>query len=147
MSLLKTNGVQIGQSVTATQNFTLYTPVTPDGSIRLSRGNSGATTQDVLTVNSSGGVLLRLPTTVISSNTAAVAGTYYVATATLTLTLPASPTVGDSVGFSNQSGVTTCIIARNGSNILSLAEDLTVDKENAAFWLQYSGATKGWVFV
>ena len=54
MSLLKSNSVQIGQSATATQNFTLSVPSSPDGTIKLARGNSGATTQDVLTVNSSG---------------------------------------------------------------------------------------------
>ena len=54
MSLLKANSVQIGQSATATQNFTLSVPSSPDGTIKLARGNSGATTQDVLTINSSG---------------------------------------------------------------------------------------------
>ena len=57
MSLLKANSVQIGQSATATQNFTLSVPASPDGTIKLARGNSGATTQDVLTINSSGVVL------------------------------------------------------------------------------------------
>jgi len=58
MSLLKSNSVQIGQSATATQNFTLSVPSSPDGTIKLARGNSGATTQDILTVNSSGAVTL-----------------------------------------------------------------------------------------
>jgi len=58
MSLLKSNSVQIGQSATATQNFTLSVPSSPDGTIKLARGNSGATTQDILTVNSSGEVAL-----------------------------------------------------------------------------------------
>ena len=58
MSLLKSNSVQIGQSVTATNNFTLSVPSSPDGTIKLARGNSGATTQDILTVNSSGAVTL-----------------------------------------------------------------------------------------
>ena len=54
MSLLKANSVQIGQSSTATQNFTLSVPSSPDGTIKLARGNSGATTADVLSVNASG---------------------------------------------------------------------------------------------
>ena len=54
MSLLKANSVQIGQSATATNNFTLSVPSSPDGTIKLARGNSGATTQDILTINSSG---------------------------------------------------------------------------------------------
>ena len=56
MSLLKSNSVQIGQSATATQNFTLSVPSSPDGTIKLARGNSGATTADVLTVNASGAI-------------------------------------------------------------------------------------------
>lgn len=56
MSLIKANAVQIGQSATATQNFTLEVPSSPDGTIKLARGNSGATTQDVLSVDASGNV-------------------------------------------------------------------------------------------
>jgi len=56
MSLLKANSVQIGQSATATNNFTLSVPSSPDGTIKLARGNSGATTADVLSVNASGAI-------------------------------------------------------------------------------------------
>ena len=56
MSLIKANAVQIGQSGTATQNFTLAVPSSPDGTIKLARGNSGATTQDVISVDASGNV-------------------------------------------------------------------------------------------
>ncbi len=56
MSTVKTNNVQVGQSGTATNNFTLYQPSTPDGTVRLAVGNSGATTSDVLVANSSGNV-------------------------------------------------------------------------------------------
>lgn len=60
MSLLKANSVQIGQSATATQNFTLSVPSSPDGTIKLARGNSGETTADVLTVDASGNVTTTL---------------------------------------------------------------------------------------
>ena len=56
MSLIKANAVQVGQSPTATQNFTLAVPSSPDGTIKLARGNSGATTQDVLSVDASGNI-------------------------------------------------------------------------------------------
>jgi len=56
MSLLKSNSVQIGQSATATQNFTLSVPSSPDDTIKLARGNSGATTADILSVDLSGNV-------------------------------------------------------------------------------------------
>lgn len=54
MSLVKANSVQIGQSATATQNFTVTTG--QDGTAKLARGNSGATSQDILTVDASGNV-------------------------------------------------------------------------------------------
>jgi cytoskeletal protein CcmA (bactofilin family) len=89
----------------------------------------------------------RVNTQTISSNTNASTGVFYVATADLTLTLPASPTVGDIIGFQNSSDTVTCVIARNGENILSLAEDLTVDSLNTSINLQYAGSTTGWVFA
>ena len=55
MSTVKTNNVQIGQSVTATNNFTWYQPSSPDGTVRLGNGNAGSVT-DLVTVNSSGNV-------------------------------------------------------------------------------------------
>jgi len=56
MSLLKSNSIQIGQSTTATNNFTLSVPSSPDGTIKLARGNSGATTADIFSVSGSGAI-------------------------------------------------------------------------------------------
>lgn len=50
MSTLKTSNVQVGQSGTASQNFTITTP--SDGTLRISRGNAGATTEDALVISS-----------------------------------------------------------------------------------------------
>jgi hypothetical protein len=83
--------------------------------------------------------------TVINANTTEVAGRNYVLTASLTLTLPASPEPGDVVGVQNSSGTTTAVIARNGSNIMSLAEDMTIDLANLGLALMYADATRGWV--
>lgn len=66
MSLLKSNSVQIGQSATATQNFTLSVPSSPDGTIKLARGNSGATTADILTVDASGNVTTTLANGIVT---------------------------------------------------------------------------------
>jgi hypothetical protein len=54
MSTINSKNVQVGTSGVANQNFTLYQPNTPDGTVRLGVGNSGATTGDVVTVSSSG---------------------------------------------------------------------------------------------
>lgn len=76
MSLIKANAVQIGQSPTATQNFTLAVPSSPDGTIKLARGNAGATTQDVLSVDASGNVSFAggITSGNISSSTAIATG-------------------------------------------------------------------------
>jgi hypothetical protein len=55
-STVKVNNLQLGQSLTATNNFSWYQPSSPDGTVRLGVGNAGATTSDVLVANSSGNV-------------------------------------------------------------------------------------------
>lgn len=54
MSTINSKNVQVGTSNVAAENFTLYQPAIPDGTVRLGVGNSGATTADVVTVNSAG---------------------------------------------------------------------------------------------
>jgi hypothetical protein len=83
---------------------------------------------------------------VISGNTTAVRSSTYVFTATLTLTLPASPTAGDMVMFANRSATSTPVIDRNGSNIMGLAENMTVDNVNYFATLVFADATRGWIF-
>jgi hypothetical protein len=56
MSTINSKNVQVGTSGVANQNFTLYQPDTPDGTLRLGVGNSGATTSDVMTVTNAGNV-------------------------------------------------------------------------------------------
>ncbi len=87
----------------------------------------------------------RVTVSAISANTAAVAGTFYVLLAALTLTLPASPAAGDKVQFVNRSGTTTCVIARNGQAIMGLSQDMTVDDVNGWGALIFVDATRGWV--
>ncbi|MDB0041519.1 hypothetical protein N9F16_00365 [bacterium] len=64
-----------------------------------------------------------------------------------TLTLPASPIIGDSVKVSNRSGLTTNIVARNGQNIMGTAADLDLDTAAAAFEIVFVGGTQGWVII
>jgi hypothetical protein len=91
--------------------------------------------------------VVRHTVSVIGTNTTAVASTIYILTATLTLTLPATPTAGDWVAVNNSSGTTTPVIGRNGSNIQSLAENMTINSATASFTLTYADATRGWVLT
>lgn len=84
---------------------------------------------------------------VVGVSTAAARSTTYVLTASITLTLPASPLAGDWAAAVNRSGTLTCVIARNGQNIMGLAEDLTLDSTNASVRLVFADATRGWVFA
>jgi hypothetical protein len=65
----------------------------------------------------------------------------------ITATLPLSPSVGDFINITFERGNNNNLtIARNGSNINSLAEDLNCDI-SAVFSLIYVDATIGWKFV
>ena len=77
----------------------------------------------------------------------AIDNNLYVLTASLTLTLPASPEAGDSIKISNRSSTTTCVIGRNGNNIMGSASNLTLDTASASFELIYADATHGWVII
>ena len=130
-------------------------PITSSGTITLAgtlaaaNGGTGTTTLTGLTIPQA--VLAQPVITenvqVIGTNTTAVASRIYVLTASLTLTLPASPSAGNTVAVSNMSGVLTAVIGRNSQPIMALAEDLTVDLDGAGFTLVYADATRGWVLL
>lgn len=85
---------------------------------------------------------------VISANATAVKSNFYVLTSpNIVLTLPASPTAGDTVGVQNSSNNGGCTVARNGSNVMSLAQDVSIDVNNISIQLIYVDATRGWVFL
>ena len=75
MSTVKVLNCQIGQSLTATNNFCWYQPSSPDGTVRLGNGNAGATTLDTITVNSSGNVGIGTSSPADSSARLTVSGT------------------------------------------------------------------------
>ena len=88
-----------------------------------------------------------LPTTQSTSFTAA-AGRAYIVTqsaAVVTMTLPATPSNGDSIKLANMDDRQT-IIARNGERIMGVAEDMTLNVEQVSFELMYESSTNmGWV--
>ena len=61
-----------------------------------------------------------------------------------TITLPASPQPGWEVGIAVNGSFDNTIVARNGSNIMGLAENMTLDRSYASVQLVYSGAVIGW---
>jgi hypothetical protein len=74
---------------------------------------------------------------------------YFVNTSStaVTATLPASPTVGDTIRFFDVAktfDARALTVARNGKLIQGDSADLTVNSESAAFDLVFSGDTYGW---
>ena len=67
----------------------------------------------------------------------------------VTVTLPATPSVGDEVTIidsGNAFASNNLTVGRNGSNILGSATNLTVSTNGAAFTLVYVNATRGWAY-
>jgi len=81
----------------------------------------------------------------------AVAGEgYFVNTngGAFTMTLPATPSIGDEVSFVDYAGTfdtNNLTIGRNSENIQGSAADLTVSVERAANTLVYTDGTQGWL--
>jgi hypothetical protein len=144
-----------GTAISAATAGTDYAPATSGTSILYGNGSGGFSNVTVSTglsfvggtLTATGGSSSFSSISSISGNTNASTTVLYVMTANLTLTLPASPATGDYVGVSNRSGTTTCVISRNGNNIMGTAENMTVDVLDAGFTLFYSGATNGWVIL
>lgn len=63
---------------------------------------------------------------------------------TVTKTLPAAPTINTRCALIVGNGRTDTVVARNGSNIMGLAEDLTLDNANTAVELVFTDAVNGW---
>jgi hypothetical protein len=67
----------------------------------------------------------------------------------VTITLPASPSVGDEVHFIDGKGTfgsNNLVINRNSSNINSSASNLTVSTNGQSFTLVFANATRGWTY-
>ena len=136
--------------------------ITPNGSGNivldgLTFPNADGSADQVLKTNGSG----TLSFTDVSGGTSwqavkttgftAVAGEGYFINTTsgaFTMTLPASPTIGDEVSFIDYAGTfdtNNLTIGRNSENIQGSAADLTVSVERAANTLVYTDGTQGWL--
>jgi hypothetical protein len=66
----------------------------------------------------------------------------------ITATLPASPTIGQTIKFIDYAGTfdtNNLTVGRNGKNIQGLAENLTVNQERAGLALVFTDNTQGWL--
>lgn len=77
---------------------------------------------------------------VVSATTqTATAGSHYVLTnvSQTTLTLPATPSSGQTVAVTVANSRTDNVIARNGQTLMGLAEDMTIDSASATITLRF----------
>ena len=92
-------------------------------------------------------------TSIKTSGFTAVSGEGYFINTTsgaVTMTLPASPSVGDIVAFKDYAGTfdtNNLTIDRNGSNIVGGTNNPVISVEGQAGTLVYGDATKGWQIV
>ena len=88
-----------------------------------------------------------------STGTSASAGEgYFIDTtsAAHTLTLPGSPSAGDTIAIKDYAGTfgtNNLTIARNGNNIQGVANDSLISTNRASVVLVYIDATKGWLYT
>jgi len=90
-------------------------------------------------------VTVGITSVVTSTSITATVNTHvYVDTAGQTITLPASPTIGQRV-LITVGNFTDTVVGRNGSNIMSSASDFTMDAAYLSIQFIYTDATQGWV--
>jgi hypothetical protein len=87
---------------------------------------------------------------IVATNTTCVAGKGYFVNTTsgaITMTLPSSATLGDTIRFNDLAGTfgtNNLTVARNGHKIQGVADDLLVADNQSSFGLVYSNSTYGW---
>ena len=64
--------------------------------------------------------------------------------APITMSLPASPSNGNTIKLANMDDRAT-LVAANGNKIMGLAEDMTLNVEQVSFELMYETTSMGWV--
>ena len=96
------NTVQLGTSSTATQNFVITVPSVQDGTMNISRGNYGATSQTILGVDASGNL-----------------------TTAANVTVPGNLTVSGAISGSSFTGIIQPVTASVAANALTVGLNAT----------------------
>ena len=138
MSLSKKFRIQNGVSISGTVEVGGNLVIDSDGSVTTNElsvnGNSVVT----------GSLTSSKKTNITATSTTVETGTHlYVSAAGQTITLPVSPSIGDSAHITVGDFADT-VISRNGSNIMGLAEDFTMDAACLSINFTFTDTSKGW---
>jgi filamentous hemagglutinin len=140
--------LQVGGISTFSANVVL-------GSSGLSANGGFGTAGQVLSSNgsatywatASGGGGSSLTTEIVTTSTVSAQKDYRYILAhanSVTLTLPSSPTLGDSLYVVVANDLANNVVARNGSNIMSVAEDLTLNVDDISVGFVFANTSLGW---
>jgi len=113
-------------------------------------GVSVSTIGDDVTVSITGGGGSSLTTNIVANTTQLmqVNNLYVLSNVnTTTVTLPASPTLGDIIYITVANNLLNNIVARNANKIQGLDEDLILDLPNLSIGLCYTNSTLGWRII
>ena len=115
-----------------------------DGAVTTAKIASGAVTADKI---ASVPIAVGITSVVTATSLTATVNTHvYVSAATQTITLPASPTIGQRV-LVTVGNFTDTVVGRNGSNILGSASDYTMGTAYLSKQFIYIDVTQGWVLA
>tara|TARA_R110000737_G_scaffold123160_1_gene155182 strand:- start:1379 stop:2116 length:738 start_codon:yes stop_codon:yes gene_type:complete len=150
----KLDGIEASADVTDTDNVTssgalMDSEVTNLAQVKAFASSDYATAAQGTTADSAlqtgDKVAVGIASVVTSSSLTATVNTHvYVSAATQTITLPASPSIGQRVLITVGNFVDT-VVGRNSSNIMSSGTDMTLDKAYLSIQFIYTDATQGWV--
>lgn len=145
------NGITLTGTVTSSGDLTL------GGTFSATVSEISDLTATATELNYTDGVTSAIQTQIDSKNALPIlkgtsytanVGEFIVASAGgITITLPATPSAGDTVTVKDGTGdaaTTTFTVGRNGSNIAASATDLVFDKNYAEITMTYIDGTIGW---
>jgi hypothetical protein len=142
-ALIATNNLSdLNNAGTARTNLGLGTSATT-ASTAYATAAQGTTADSALQTGDK--VAVGITTVVTSASVTATVNTHvYVSAAGRTITLPASPTIGQRV-LVTVGNFTNTVVGRNGSKIMSSATDFTMDAAYLSIQFIYTDAVQGWV--
>lgn len=146
-------GPQAATTVTVSSTFTAQSTVSLTGSsIAASAAFTPSNTYDLVTLTYLQTKYGQIWSVQSAGFTASAGGRYFCDTGSVafTMTLPGSPTLGDTIAVVDYSGTFSArnlTVGRNGNKIQRIADDMTVSTNGAAFTLVWSGSTNGWLMA